>query len=116
MSNFFINTKLNSVERFDFGKFMEFTDNYDPLTSRFLLNLRKLPVAGQYVIRAEEKRPELLSFRVYANTQYWWVLLFYNALLDDQDLETGQVIQYPALTDLEDLFFSLKANQRAVQR
>jgi len=118
MSNdrlFFINTEYESKERFDIAKLLEYTDNYDPLTSSFLKDLKSLKSFGTWIIQSEEKRSDVLSYKIYGDTQFWWAILFYNDLTENDDLETGMSIQYPNLTDLEDLYFGLKAKQAAVK-
>jgi hypothetical protein len=109
MSQFFINTKAAGKDRFDMSKFMEFSDNYDPLNSRFLNKLLQLPVRGQIKVTAEEARPDQLSVKVYGDPQYWWILMFYNRKQDTDDIAAGENISFPSLQELEDLLFSLKA-------
>ena len=109
MAQFFLNSKVVSSERFDMEKFLEFTDNADPLNSKFLSELLRLPVRGQFVVEGEEARPDRLSYRIYGNTQYWWILLMYNKKQDPDAIASGDVINYPSLQELEQLLFSLKA-------
>jgi hypothetical protein len=111
MSEFFINTSGDFKERFDMSKFLEFTDNQDPLNSRFLSRVRKLPVRGQFVVTVQESRPDVLSYKIFGDTQYWWILLFFNKIQDPDQLATGDVINYFSIQELENLLFSLKAKQ-----
>lgn len=111
MAQFFINPLLDSDERVDMSRFMESTDGFDPLTSTFLKELKSLKVARKYIVQNEAARPDLVSFRVYSTTQYWWVLLFYNGLTLTDDLVGGTVINCPRLDDIEDLIFSLRARE-----
>jgi hypothetical protein len=112
---FFIDLDTDSTDRYDFGKFMRFTDNYDPLTSNFLSSLIKIPPAGVYTVSGELNRPDLLSYRIYGSPKYWWILLAYNRILEFHELIIGQQVQYPSLDSLEDLYFSLKAKESANQ-
>jgi len=109
MSQFFINTKGSFKDRFDMSKFMEYTDNHDPLNSRFLHKLLQLPLRGQVKVTSEESRPDQLSVSVFGDPQYWWVLMFYNKKQDTDELAIGETINFPSLQELEDLLFSLKA-------
>lgn len=106
---FFINSKKLTTERFDMSKFMEYTDNYDPLTSRFLNRLLELPVRGQTLVEGEESRPDQLAAKIFGDSQYWWVVLFYNKKQNSDNLVAGEVINFPSLQELEELLFSLKA-------
>ncbi len=111
MSTFFINLEKDTEKRYDLSKFLEFSDNYDPLTSSFTNNLISLPAGGEYTLQGEDSRPDLLSYHVYGDTQYWWVLLMYNSVIDYSELKTGTKIKYPNITDLESLYFSLKSQE-----
>ena len=119
MSNdrlFFIDTTYDSKDRFDLAKILEYSDNFDPLTSYFIKELKNLPKYGTWVIQSEEKRSDVLAYKIYGDTQFWWVVLYYNDLIDNDELETGMNIDYPNLTDLEDLYFGLKARDSAQNR
>ena len=111
MSLFFINLDVESPERYDLAKFLEYSDNFDPLTSSFLKSLKDLKYEGTYIVQGEEYRPELLAHRIYGNVQYWWILMAYNAINSHEDLTTGLVLKYPNLEDLENLYFSLKSQE-----
>lgn len=113
MSTFFINSELDTKERFDPALFLRYTDNYDPLTSEFLRQLKSLPVNGRFSIQSEESRPDLVSFRIYGNNQFWWILMMYNSIISIEDLQIGQLLSYPSLGSLEALYFSLKSKERA---
>jgi len=113
---FFINTSIFSDERIDMAKFMEFLDQdsgFNPLTSSLFKDIKALPLKGKYAIQKEESRPELVSNKVYGNTQYWWVIMIYNGLVNTDEVINGLVVKYPKLDSVEDLLFSLKASQVA---
>ncbi len=105
---YYINLDLDSDARYDMAKFMEYNGCFDILNSYFIKEVRKLPLFGEYVIQNEEMRPDLISYRIYGNTQYWWILLIYNKLTNHEELVNGVVLKYPSLEDLEDLYFKLK--------
>ena len=109
MKKFFINPNVESPSRFDLQKFMEFTDNSDPLTASIFPDVKKLSIAGYFVIGGEEYRPDSISYKIYGNHQYWWVIMSFNEISDVNLLVSGKSIKYPALTDLEDIYFSLKS-------
>jgi hypothetical protein len=96
------------------ARFMNFTDNFDPLTSSLLTDIKTLPESGVYTVQGEDSRPDLLSYRIYNDPQYWWVLLIFNRKFEFADFKTGDPIAYPSLDSLEDLVFSLKSKASAV--
>lgn len=111
MPQFFINTDLESDERFDLAKFLEFNvDNYDVLNSRFLNDLDKtVPASGEFEVRVEEDRPDLLSNSIYNSTQLWWIVLYFNNLLSVDEYKSGNMLQFPTVPAVENKFFNLKA-------
>jgi hypothetical protein len=101
---FKINPKITE-KRFDASKFMAFADGYDIIDSAFLSGIKSLPVAGSYIVRLEPGRPDLLSYNLYRDTQYWWLLMLYNDLKLPEDLSMGLEIQYFRVSDLETMYF-----------
>jgi hypothetical protein len=116
MSNdrlFYINLDFESDERYDWAKFLEYTDNFDPLTSTFLLDVKNLSKQADYIVKKEEGRPDLVSFNYYGTIDYWAIILIYNDLDDVDDIKIGDRLAMPSIAQLEDLFLSLKIRQTA---
>lgn len=113
MSKFFIDLETNVVDRFDMSKFMEYSDNFDPLNSAMLTDITKLPQGGQYTISGEDGRPDLVSYRIYGHSQYWWILLAYNRIIDYEAIKTGDILKYPSSDSIEGFYFSLKTEEIA---
>jgi hypothetical protein len=107
---YFINLDYQGTPKYSFGRFCKYSDDlYDVITSYFLLKLKELPVKGYLIITPDlEYRPDLLSYQLYEDTQYWWLLLYYNDLVSFEDLKSGLQIKYFDLVDLESLYLSLK--------
>jgi len=106
---YYINSDLEG-NRFDLARFCAFTESiYDDLDSYFMSALLKIPPAGVYVIQKESNRPDALSFTLYRDTQYWWILLVYNGMISHEELTPGRTISYPSLDQLETLYFQLNA-------
>lgn len=113
---FYLNDTIDTPRRFDMLKFFDNSgDWYDPLNSFFVTNLKILSYAGQRVVTYEEKRPELLSYNIYGDTQYWWILMWYNNILNINDLVSGTLINYPSRTSIEDLYISASTSKKAMQ-
>ncbi|QJT70939.1 hypothetical protein GR7B_00141 [Vibrio phage vB_VcorM_GR7B] len=117
---FVINASLKTEERYAFEKFMEkitSSDNsqtYDPFTSLFLARLLKLEPNGErYVGAVAEQRPDLLSYEIYRDNQYWSLLLYYNNISDFRTLTSELRIRHFALNDLENLYFRLQALKKS---
>ena len=115
MSTFYIDLEKEYLTRFSAGKFMEFTDNSDPLNSYFLEKLITLPKAGSYYVRENPGRPEVLAWKIWEDTQYWWELLLYNRIVFPWYIPAGFILNYPSLSALESLYFSLKAEETKSQ-
>lgn len=113
----FINLELLNTkdfkERFDLQKFVGFSENvYDYLDSYFIEQVTKLPVFGKTIVQIEENRPDLVSYRIYGTTQFWYILMLYNGMVSPFELVEGQELNYPKIEDIEKLYFSLNALQR----
>lgn len=112
MKEFFIDLQTDFKERFTMGKFMEFLDdNFDPITSHVLNSLKDLKPKGKITIAGMDKRPDVISYQIYSDVQYWWVLMIYNGWTSVDDVKNGNDCIYPDIADLEDLYFSLKVRQ-----
>ena len=102
---YYINNSISVDTRFDPMKFFHFNvDNVDPLNAFMITNIKKLPSIGTYTVLKEEKRPDLISYKLYDDTQYWWILLVYNDILDISNLKSGTIISYPDKAYFETLY------------
>lgn len=113
---FFIDLDNSSEKRYEISKFFEYTDNFDPLTSFLYEQLKSLPMEGYILVQGEDGRPDLLSNRIYSDTQYWWILMTYNDLAKVEEIVNGMEIRYPSIESLENLYFSLKTNEQAINQ
>ena len=97
---------IDTDKRFDEIKFLNIdNDCIDPLNSFMLLNIQLLqPYGTKRVTPETHGRPDFLSYQIYGDTQYWWVILLYNNILDPDSLTSGSVISYPGQNALESLF------------
>lgn len=108
----YINLDKELDDKFDLEKFFSFSKFvHDPLTSFFLEKLPSLPVRGRKTITTEVNRPDVLSYKIYRDTQYWWLLLEYNQILKFTDLKVGQQINYFSIDELEELYYTLKSGE-----
>lgn len=113
MGYHYINVDRITENRYDFSKLMEWQDGYDPLNSYFIDQVLSLPVTGKHKVTTESGRPDLLSYNIYGDFQYWQILLLFNRFSEASEIEHNAVIKYPSLIDIEDLYFSLKAKMAA---
>ena len=50
----------------------------------------------------EAYRPDIISFRIYQNTEYWWILLKFNNIIDPfTELKPGLIIKVPSANDIQ---------------
>lgn len=111
MSLFYIDLDSSTETRYDLAKFMRFTDNFDPLTSDLLKELKGLASGGNHTISMDEGRPDKTALKLYGDFQYWWILLYYNDMTSVSQYKRGTLIQYPDRDALENYYFSLKQRQ-----
>jgi len=111
---FFIDSAYNNITRYDMARFMDFGANcHDVITSYIINKIKSLQVFGYTTVQGEEENPALLSYKIYRNTQFWWLLLIYNDLSDLDELTSGMTIKYPSIDSIENLYFNLKAQERS---
>lgn len=107
LSKFQINKSYEYTNRFDLERFVEFKNGYyDILNSPILENLKKLPAIGQYKIVEYQYRPDVQSYNIYKDHQYWPFLLSYNGIGSVDQLTLGKVLKYFSLSDLEKLLYT----------
>lgn len=112
---FFIDTASAFSSRMDLSRLVFFDaekESFDIVTSFFVDEVRNLPVLGIYLVSGEEFRWDLISFVLYKNVAYWWVLAIYNNVTNPDRLSAGTLVSYPSLNDIESLFFSLKGRSQ----
>ena len=107
---FYIDLDLETIKRYDIAKFLQYeNDSFDMVSSYFIWKLKSLSKVGEFFVSAEENRPELISYKLYQDVQYWWLLMMYNDIFNFQEIPAGTIIGYPDLSQLEDLYFNLKS-------
>jgi len=107
---YYIDLKNKTRQRYNLAKFMEHNGEvYDDTTSYFMEEVQKLSNVGSYVIESAESRPDIYSRDIYGDTAHWQLILHYNKIINIEHLTLGTVLLYPALTDVETLYFRLKA-------
>lgn len=114
---FYIDLDTKTTDKFDMAKFLDFSNDgvFDVLNSFMLYQIPRLPEVGIYTVRTkEENRPDLLSHILYQDTQYWWVIMWYNSILNPYDLKTGTKIKYPSLSAIQQLYMDGSLLQKTV--
>lgn len=111
---FYINNNLTTNDKFDLAKFLEMDENgvFDSINSYILLSIPQLPLAGTFVIGKEANRPDYISYSIYGDTQFWWVIMWYNRCFKPQDLKEGIEIRYPSLSALNQLYLQASLNTK----
>jgi len=107
---YYINIEDNFLTRFDLAKFLNYENNcYDVLTSYVLENICDLSIFETNRLQVEEQRPDLISWNTFDTTQYWWVIMLFNNFIFLDELVDNVKYNIPSLSELEDMYFSLKS-------
>lgn len=82
----------------------------DWLAAPYVRRLRSLIAVKTIVLESQYVGfPELLSYKIYGNTNFWRILLMYNGISDWYDgMRTGMHLQIPDLTDVEALYAAVQ--------
>lgn len=77
----------------------------DYLSSVYAAQLSLLPVSKQVQLEAKYvPYPELLSYDLYGDLDYWWVLCAVNGVVNPfTDMIAGMLWKVPALTDIQSM-------------
>ena len=112
---YYINKKLSSsLSRYDMQKFINPDNDFvDFVDSYFINEITSLSLGGKMIVQGEGGKPDLLSSHIYGSTQFWWVLMLYNGLVSSEDLVEGMTINYPGLSQLQELYFQLNSKRIA---
>ena len=111
---FYIDNDTRTTDKFDMAKFLEFSDDgvFDCLNSYMLYAIPQLPTIGIYKVRVEVGAPDYLAKNIYGDEQYWWILMWYNHLLQPSDIVVGMEIKYPSLASIQQLYTNASLYQK----
>ncbi len=51
---------------------------------------------------------------IFKTTNYWALLMMYNDMISPFEIKIGVQMAFPSITDLEDLYFTLRSKEMAV--
>lgn len=114
-------TQVKGTSRWDPSRFIAFrTDVFDPLNSYLVDSIQALSAAGTYTVQDDANRPDMICAAIYRDDMtLWWLLMLYNGMWDYSSpthylvIPVGTEIRYFSLDDLERLYFTLAAKQKA---
>ena len=124
----YLNTEYSTDVRYDIPKFATHTENVIDILDSYMfekvsayyeeqVDVKDLTVDGVFEVVTEEYRPDLISYEIYdGDTQYWWLLMEFNGLIDIFQIVSGLQMKYFSLTQLEDIYFTLSSRQRQQDR
>ena len=80
----------------------------DPHSAKFQALRTKSFTTTAYVVKdSEAGRPDLIAHKVYGDVSYWWVLAFYNGIIDPlTEFYTGRVLTVPDYGEVSTLLAS----------
>lgn len=102
--------RTNFLEEFttDSGK-----NEYDLISSNWDLFEINNQITYGIITKLDMNRPDVLSYRVYGDSQYWWILCKFNHIDDVwNDMELGGYILIPSLADIEEFYDRVKKKIR----
>jgi len=112
---YYYNDQIDVPKRFDLARFLEYDEDaecYDILTSYLCNYILDETHDGIFVVSSEEGRPELVSYKIYRDTQYWWILMYYNGLLSYEEVQSDMNLKYLRLPKLESYVLELRSKSR----
>lgn len=87
------------------------------LTSYFIDKLKKLKPVGTFTCLGE-KRADIIASKVWGDPSLDWIIMSYNNVLSpvDGSFNVGKILLLPSLKDIEKLYATLTAKQRAAEK
>ena len=84
-------------------------DEYDLLLSNWDLFEINNSIRYDCVKKSDLHRPDSLSYRIYGDSQYWWILCKFNNI-DDlwNDMYIGGDLVIPSMVDIEAFYARVK--------
>lgn len=81
------------------------------------LHLRSVRSEGFTVTQAMAHRPDLVAVEAYGEPENWWVIAFYNGIVNPQrELEAGRYLDIPDKGDVENILQNVVASIRPASR
>lgn len=86
------------------------------LNSYFIDKLKKLPAVGEFSCMGESI--EVISYKIWQDVNLGWILKAYNNIIHpfDGSLAAGKKILFPSLSEIEKIYATLNAKQRALEK
>ena len=73
----------------------------DPLQDAIALRLLGITAFSTHQVTQDERAaPDLISFREYGTTNYWWHIIAYNQLISFREIVEGVVLKIPSQTEI----------------
>ena len=108
----------DTEERYDESKFIKYNegtnsndDGYEIMNSKFFMDLGNISPSSTTKVSYQINRPDIISYEIYENIQYWWILLEYNKISSPDEIQNALLMYFPSLLDIEDLYFRLKTGE-----
>ena len=112
MEIYFLDLESNVQDRFDMEKFLKFENDCHIMTNSFFLEkIKTLPKRGEFKVTFERESPDLISYKLLNDTQYWWLLMEYNNIKTFRDIKSGLLLNYFSIDELESLYYTLKTEE-----
>jgi len=110
ISTFYYNY-IDTPVRYESSKFFPFNEvgGFDIIRSYFAQQLGYIPEFGDMEIVTNEGRIDLCAIDALGETQYYWMLLMYNGIIDVNELTTGKILKIPDKDKIEELYFRVKS-------
>ena len=102
---------IDTPVRYESSKFFPFSElgGFDIIRSYFAQQLGYIPEFGDMEIVTNEGRVDLCAVDTLGETQYFWILLMYNGVIDVNELKTGSILKIPDKNKIEELYFRVKS-------
>ena len=95
--------RINFLPVVTFQEGLANKERLDFLSATYLKIFRRLRLDTYYTVEGiYDSHPELLSYQLYGTPYLWWVLCFYNGIIDPiTEIVSGKELKIPTLDSIE---------------
>ena len=89
----------------------------DLSNNRISLFVVTKPIRYYQITRYEDQRPDVICNNIYGDTDFWWVLLLFNDIVDVfTELREGLILKVPDKKDISDFINRARSEMRQEQK
>ena len=101
----------------DFLIYVPQTNNFDIMNANLKLTQSIKALRIWKVVNRDNRLLDAIAYDEYGDENYWWVILYYNSIVDPFTMDGKTQISLPYKTEIDSLYINLKqSNKTNIER